>query len=672
MRLDPVQGRRGATLALVLLGCLAVSLSGGLPAAVGLATALATGLGRVRARSPRAETLGTWRIANGVALGLAVMAGVGGAPLLVVGASLVGWLLVHRSWTGGRAADDRVSLLLALLLLLLGCILTLSIALAPLFVAFAFLSPAALALSFLGGEREEGTRGRGGAPLGALLALGLVAVGLTALFFFGIPRMQRPGGFFASEDQVTVAGFGDEVVVGDGGAPADNPAVVLRVRLDGDAGVGPWYMRGAALDTFDGARWSRQIRDEVVFRGDRAPPPGALRQEILQEPMPETVLFGVPELVAVSGIDGPIMRDAGRALRLGGPPRRLEYTSYSAPPNRDPDRLRLAVNGSAVSVSDAAEALATRRRAWTQLPDSLDPAIRTLAGAVIKDGAAGPGPWEAALALESWLRRDFEYTDQAEPELDGQSLSDFLMRNRRGHCEYFAAGLAVMLRSQGIPARVVTGFLGGEWNSLGGYLVFRQSDAHAWVEVRLGDEGWVQLDGTPAGSALPGRTSALGAAADWARERWLRLVLNYDLGDQLGFLRSALPAASGGGGGAGLGTAGGLVLGLVALVLGVRAGMDLLAGERARRARPRERVAQLHAAGRKLVARRGWEPPGALPPVSAAEWLVSQAGDPARPMLELAWILYRCRYGGEPDAALTDAAREALRALDALPHRSSH
>ena len=130
--------------------------------------------------------------------------------------------------------------------------------------------------------------------------------------------------------------------------------------------------------------------------------------------------------------------------------------------------------------------------------------------------------------------------------------------------------------------------------------------------------------------------------------------------------------SGGGGGGLALGRAGGLVLGLIALAVGARLGLGLLAGERQRRTRPVERVAQLHRAGRRLAERRGWSPPPALPPVAAAEWLVATAGEPARPLLDLAWILYRCRYGGESDQGLTPDARAALRALNGLPRRTSH
>ena len=78
----------------------------------------------------------------------------------------------------------------------------------------------------------------------------------------------------------------------------------------------------------------------------------------------------------------------------------------------------------------------------------------------------------------------------------GDPIGDFLFRYRSGHCEYFATAMVLMLRSQGIPARFVTGFLGGENNRLGYYIV-RQSNAHAWVEAYLPDSGWTVFDPTP-------------------------------------------------------------------------------------------------------------------------------------------------------------------------------
>jgi len=84
------------------------------------------------------------------------------------------------------------------------------------------------------------------------------------------------------------------------------------------------------------------------------------------------------------------------------------------------------------------------------------------------------------------------------PRLERDSIDDFLFNTRRGFCEHFASAFTVLARAAGIPARVVTGYQGGEFNPLGGYLIVRQSDAHAWSEVWLDGKGWVRVDPTAA------------------------------------------------------------------------------------------------------------------------------------------------------------------------------
>src|SRR6185295_5058621 len=104
-------------------------------------------------------------------------------------------------------------------------------------------------------------------------------------------------------------------------------------------------------------------------------------------------------------------------------------------------------------------------------------------------------------------------------------LEEFLFVRRSGNCEYFAAAMAVMLRSEGIPSRVVAGFQQGEWNPYGRYFMVRLSDAHSWVEAYIDGRGWVAFDPSPRGEV------ALSLAA--ARMRWYRYVINWSLGDQV-------------------------------------------------------------------------------------------------------------------------------------------
>ncbi|HNW45619.1 MAG TPA: transglutaminase domain-containing protein, partial [Elusimicrobiales bacterium] len=132
--------------------------------------------------------------------------------------------------------------------------------------------------------------------------------------------------------------------------------------------------------------------------------------------------------------------------------------------------------------------------------------------------------------VEKHLRSSYEYSLFSEGE--ETSLADFLFKTREGNCEYFATAAAVLLRYAGVPTRLVTGFLAGEFNEYGGFYDVRQSQAHAWVEAHIPGLGWVRLDPTPpaASESLWARSLA-GRAARWFEAghiRWYRHVIGYD------------------------------------------------------------------------------------------------------------------------------------------------
>jgi len=129
-----------------------------------------------------------------------------------------------------------------------------------------------------------------------------------------------------------------------------------------------------------------------------------------------------------------------------------------------------------------------------------------------KNGSGGPADVVRA-GLEYFNREPFHYT-LLPPELGENPTDEFLFETRRGFCEHYAASFALLMRVAGIPARVVLGFLGGELNPMGGYLIVRRSDAHAWVEVWLEGEGWSRVDPTAAvASARIERTGFLEGLA---------------------------------------------------------------------------------------------------------------------------------------------------------------
>ena len=136
------------------------------------------------------------------------------------------------------------------------------------------------------------------------------------------------------------------------------------------------------------------------------------------------------------------------------------------------------------------------------------------------------------------------------------TVDDFLLREKRGHCEYFAAGMVALMTAQGVPARIVGGYYGGRLNPLTGYFLVRREDAHAWVEVWDGSK-WMTYDPTPP-SMRPGNTQGgllstyLAAINDSVNYFWDRYVLTYGFADQVALaaelmtrLRAALEATRG-------------------------------------------------------------------------------------------------------------------------------
>ncbi|MHB8622441.1 MAG: transglutaminase TgpA family protein [Sulfuricaulis sp.] len=128
-----------------------------------------------------------------------------------------------------------------------------------------------------------------------------------------------------------------------------------------------------------------------------------------------------------------------------------------------------------------------------QLPVDLSPRVRALAEQWRRDYA---NPLQVAhAALDYFRRKNFVYTLDP-PPLGNDPVDEFLFQTRRGFCEHFAAAFVTLMRAAGIPSRVVVGYLGGEFNPAGNYMIVRQSDAHAWAEIWTAENGWVRVDPT--------------------------------------------------------------------------------------------------------------------------------------------------------------------------------
>jgi hypothetical protein len=592
--------------------------------------------------------------------GAAILAAIGWAGLASpVGAlgGLLAWFLAHRLLGRAGPDDDRWAVLVCALILAFAAGRTDSPLYVPGWLALALGGPILLVLAQLDGASPRGSRwspGLGG--LVAVVPIGAVVASLT--LFLALPRVRAAPGEAGS---LAAAGFGGDVELGDVDLVLEDFEPVVHVRPHGELPAGPMYLRGLALDRFDGRRWTTSTERGVrsVSRGPIDVPEGTIALEVRRERIPEGVVFTTGAWEAISHSDVDWLQDdaQGNLLFPTTVPTTLSYTLHTRPPF-----------GAATDAPIPVKGPEDPGKQWLELPDDLDPAVRKLA-----DDVAGgiPSPWGKAVALRDHLLGEYAYSRAPRDSEVEDPLPVFLFERKSGHCEYFASALAVLLRAEGVPSRVVNGFAGGDPNPIDGWIVFRRVHAHAWVEVYDPGVGWVPMDATP-GPAFAAAPGAASLAEEAVRRLWYEGVLRYDAAAQadlvLGAGRAVGEVLAGGApdnewiGLVAIGVGGGLVAALGWAALGRLA--RRLAGERA--TLPRGKVARSYARARRSLAKRGWAVPAALPPVAAARWVRERAGDEAAPLEELAWLHYRVRYGGDDDHAHASRARELAAAVDRI------
>ncbi|MRR09937.1 DUF3488 domain-containing protein, partial [bacterium] len=251
------------------------------------------------------------------------------------------------------------------------------------------------------------------------------------------------------------------------------------------------YWRGPVMSEFDGRLWRAgmpRVVDGLPY--DTARAEGVIDQEVTLEAHNKPWLFAL-ELPASLPADSFMSRDY--QLLAKGPVRaRLRYDVRSSP--------KLAP-GQEESESALNRALA--------LPANINPRSRELAARLRQESDGDPR--RIAAALESFFARALLIYTLNPPLLGQNSVDEFLFDSKRGFCEHFAASYVFLARAAGVPARVVTGYQGGEINPVDGILVVRQYDAHAWAEIWLPGRGWQRVD--PTAASAPSRIEANLAAA---------------------------------------------------------------------------------------------------------------------------------------------------------------
>ncbi len=372
--------------------------------------------------------------------------------------------------------------------------------------------------------------------------LPFVAVGLLLLIFVlalplfliaprsGAAALTRSGGGLSN-----FIGFSENVTLGQIGTLKQDDGVVMRVRLESPKPAQGLRWRGVALDEFTGRGWKKSPE---ARRAEPAEGRGGFyqvgmtqalhhltTQTFFVEPLESSVLFGAPHVIAIQG-DLPFVRvDSEGGLQS----RRHDYE-------------RIMYKAISDTNEPPVEALRTDMRQYPanferylQLPEKLDRRLVFYAQSVLRNAQAR-NRYDAAKAIELDLQKSFAYS--LEMKASGPDpVSDFLFNVQSGHCEYFSTAMAVMLRTHGVAARVVNGFLPGEYNDTAGAYTVRQSDAHSWVEVYFpSTRSWVTFDPTPSigrtGPVRTGFTAQLNKYVEALELLWFQYVVGYDKQEQ--------------------------------------------------------------------------------------------------------------------------------------------
>jgi transglutaminase-like putative cysteine protease len=367
------------------------------------------------------------------------------------------------------------------------------------------------------------------APRLTVLAVSVTAgiLTITAGMFFLLPRTASVALRGLARRNYHLSGFSNEVRLGEVGELQLDSRTIMRVKPYEGVQLPPGLKwRGLTLSRFDGRMWTATFRPErlptdhgvvrVATDEERRRNGPAILYRVDLSPVDSDALFiaGIPEFLNVGAPN--LYRMEGNAFRLGMVPTdavRYEVSSAMVTPLA-PGRI------------DLTEA---EREQYLQLP-RLDARIADLARQWTGEG----DDLQRAQAVDRHLRRDYTYTLQLPAAEPKDPLADFLFQRKRGHCEYFASSMAVMLRTQGIPSRIVNGFAGDTYNPVSDLYMIRASDAHSWVEAYIKGTGWMTFDPTPSAprTTVPPLLTTIGYYLDAADTFWQDWVLNYDLARQ--------------------------------------------------------------------------------------------------------------------------------------------
>ena len=497
-------------------------------------------------------------------------------------------------------------------------------------------------------------------PFKTTLRMGSRMIGLSVplmlLLFVLFPRIPGPLWGLPADSGAERSGLPSSMSPGNIAQLILSDELAFRVEFEGEAPpMRDRYWRGPIFDFFDGRTWKT---------GERYPQDGAPETQLIGEPLRYQITLEPMRTPWLLALDLPS-------------PNKLPFGAWINADHqmvqRDVVRERQLYKAESYARYVLQPQLKAREReANLRLPRFGNDGARTLARNWRVEGLDDAGIIQKALNM--YRTESFYYTLRP-PKLGEDSVDEFLFETRKGFCEHYASSFVFLMRAAGIPARVVTGYHGGERNAVGNYYLVRQSDAHAWTEVWLDEKGWTRVD--PTGAVSPNRIeSGVGDALsqagelpdflqrsasawvtiearwDWVNNQWNQWVLAYGPELQAEFLRkfgiidwSGMVIA--------LTVLGSLMLGMIGLVLmrpfatpDTRDAALKLWQQLQKRLGRQGHSQRPHEGPRDFVRRIGDDDPA--------------LGSALAPALE---AYLSARYTGEADAKTLESLRSAMRSL---------
>ena len=394
----------------------------------------------------------------------------------------------------------------------------------------------------------------GPAPLkqSARIAGGMALLGapIMLVLFVLFPRMAPLWGM-PDDSMAGRSGLSGQMRVGEIAKLALDTSIAMRVKFEGPPPPqNALYFRGPVFSTFNGVEW-------LPLRSG-FPPRMALpaNLSISGEPLRYTVTLESPRQPWLLTLDA-----AAQAPQVPGQQVVMDADLQWRTQQATGDRLRYTAESHTVFRHGPLQPELALQD-FIELPAAYNPRTLTLAQTLRRQYGAGAANAPALVAAVMDKLRTEGYSYTLDPGVYGRNTADeFWFDRREGFCEHIASSFVVLMRAMDIPARIVTGYQGGELNTLDGFWTVRQSEAHAWTEVWLQGQGWVRVD--PTSAVSPGRTGAferlrapegvftgavrtlnptlaanLRAAWDAVNNRWNQTVLNYSQGRQFDLLKN--------------------------------------------------------------------------------------------------------------------------------------